>query len=159
MLQADERAAAHQSRSDRVMLRESPPVVRISISPWLRFTTLGNFSPHSTRTMLSGLAQLVEAQGIQLPLVLDPVQIEVIENHRLLVPVYRTGAFVFVDQRKRRAGHFVRLGGIQCLGNALHQGGFARAQIAAQHEELRRRQQLRNAVADLDRLLAAVAWN
>ena len=34
------------------MLRESPPVVRISISPWLRFTTLGNFSPHSTRTML-----------------------------------------------------------------------------------------------------------
>ena len=102
--------------------------------------------------------QFIEAEGIQLALVLDPVQVQVIEHHRFLVPVHRARAFVFVDQREGGAGHFIGIGRVQRLRDALHQRRLAGAEVAAQDHKFRRRQQLRNTVPDSDRFLAAVAF-
>src|SRR5277367_4576684 len=49
-----EPAKAH-SFNDSVILRVSPPEECMTISPWLRFTTEGNLSPHSTSTILLGV--------------------------------------------------------------------------------------------------------
>jgi hypothetical protein len=141
-----------------VMLRESPPVVRISISPWLRLTTLGNFSPHSTKNDAGRTDQVIEPKRIKLAFILDAVEVQVVEHHRLFAPLDGARAFVFVNQREGRAGYLVGIGGVERFRDALHQRRLAGAQIAAQDEELRRRQHFRNAVADGDGFFAAVAF-
>jgi hypothetical protein len=59
----------------------------------------------------------------------DAIQIDVIN---------RRAARVFVDQRKRRTGDFVFLGGAQTAGDAFREGGLPRSQIAGKQDQSRR---------------------
>ena len=43
-------------------------------------------------------------------------------------------ALVLVDQREGRAGDFVGIGGVERLGDAFYQRGFAGAEVAAEQQ-------------------------
>ena len=117
------------------MLRVSPPACSIRISPSLRLTTLGNFSPHSTSRMASSRGHLFKAYGLQLALVFNAVEIDVVELDLVILALHPAPAIVFMNQGEGGAGHFIRIGGIQGLRDSLHQRGLACAKVSAQKEQ------------------------
>ena len=65
-------------------------------------------------------------------------------------------AVVLMEQREGRAGDFVGLGGVEGLGDAFDQRGFAGAEIAAQKQELGRLEQPGELASHLDGVRAAL---
>ena len=144
--------AGGYSFSVTVILRASPPVDsdrNLARSPLANALEL--VAPLHQHQRIRR-QQLIQPQRLQLPLAFQTIHIQVKELHRLAV----LRAVVLVQQRKRGTRHLVRFGRIQRLGNALHQRRLARAQVAAQQQQLRRLQQLRQLAAHLNRVRAAL---
>ena len=71
------------------MLRVSPPACSISISPSLRLTTHGKLlSPFHQENRVFG-RQLVKADGFQLALVLNAIEIDVVELNVVFLAITR----------------------------------------------------------------------
>src|SRR6266480_4387110 len=73
-----------------------------------------------------GIHEVIESQSIKLPLGIDAVQIDMVENH--------AGAAVFVDESKSGAGHIVGFGGLEGFGDAFDQRGLACPEFSAQQD-------------------------
>ena len=84
-----------------------------------------------------GSDQLVEAEGIELTLGIDAVEIEVIEHDRFAVEL----SLVLVDEGEGGAGDLIGIGGIEGLGDTLDERGLACAEIAVKDKEFRRGEQ------------------
>jgi hypothetical protein len=87
------------------------------------------FSPLDQQDAV-GCEQVVQAEGFQLALGIDPVQVDVIEGG--------SRAAIFVDEGKGGAGNVLSGSGLEAFCDALDEGGFAGAQIATQQDDERR---------------------
>src|ERR1700733_811791 len=92
------------------------------------------FAPfHQEDGVLRG--EFIKAYGFQLALVFNAVEVDVVELELVVLAVHFVPSVVFVNQRKGGAGHFIRIGGIECLGNSLDQSGLTCAEVSAQKEQ------------------------
>src|SRR5271169_5494525 len=80
-----------------------------------------------------------------------------VEHDGRLLAVRAKLAFELVNQRERRAGYLFGLGGVEALGDSLHQGGLAGTEISAKDEKFWRGEQLGDLAADGDGLFAAAS--
>src|ERR1043166_331670 len=83
-------------------------------------------SPFDQQDALRG-HQVVERQRVELALRVDAVKIDVIESH--LRPA------VFVDERKRWAGHIFGLSGLEPFSNTFDHGGLPCSQVTTQKHD------------------------
>ena len=101
-----------------------------------------------------GREQIVEAQRLKLALAFEAIDVEVEELDGLAV----ARAVILVDEREGGTGDLVGLGCVERLRNAFHERGFARAQIAAQQQQLRRLEQIGELAAHRNRVRRRFAW-
>ncbi len=102
----------------------------MATSPVARATTLGNFSPHSTRTRgVGGVDHLFEAEGGELALGLEAVEVEVVDAD--------LGALVLVDEGEGGAGDLLGIGGVEGGGDAFDEGGLPCPEVAAEDDQAR----------------------
>src|SRR5271156_2781259 len=79
------------------------------------------FPPFHQQNGIFG-GQLIKADGFQLTLVFNAVEVDVVELDIVHLAIEPAMAVVFVHQGERRAGHFVRIGSVEGLCDSLHQG-------------------------------------
>src|SRR5208282_6091180 len=99
-----------------------------------------------------GREQVVQAKRLKLALAFEAIDVEVEELDGFTV----ARAIELVDEREGGTGDLVGLGGVERLRNALYERGFARAQIAAEQQQLRRREQIGELAAHGDGACAAL---
>src|SRR5205809_6379855 len=90
------------------------------------YEALEFFAPFNQQNAVC-IHEIIERQSIKLPMGIDAVQIDMVENY--------AGAAVFVDESKSGAGHIVGIGGLEGFGDAFDQRGLACPEFSAQQDD------------------------
>src|SRR5580658_1649381 len=93
--------------------------------------------------------QVVEAEGFQVALGIDPVKVNVVQGG--------ARSAVFVDEGEGWAGHVLGASGPEAFSDTLHQGRFSRSEVAAQQHDERRGPFGGELAPERDRLLGGVS--